>query len=124
MGAQKLDIAGQQMVVLPAADYERLIALVEDREDLAAAIDSERRREEGMEYLPASMVDRIIDGENALRVWREYRGLSITDLAEKSGFGYSMITKIENGQRQGKLGFWRAVAAVLNVMPEDVMPLD
>jgi ribosome-binding protein aMBF1 (putative translation factor) len=124
MSVQILEIAGRKMVVLPIEDYDRLVEIAEDREDIAAAADAERRRNEGMEYLPASMVNRILDGENALRVWREYRGMTIAELAEKSGYGYSMISKIETGARQGTVALWNAVAAALKVLPEDIMPTD
>lgn len=124
MGAQYLEIGGAKFAVLPAEDYQRLLEIAEDREDIAEAADAERRRNEGMEYLPSSMVDRILDGENALRVWREYRGLSIADLAEKSGYGSSMISKIETGARQGTVAFWNAIAVPLKVTPDDIMPVD
>lgn len=124
MGAQKLEIAGKMMVVVPIEDYQRLLEIAEDREDVAAAADAERRRNEGMEYLPSAMVNRILDGENALRVWREHRGLTIADLAEKSGYGYSMISKIESGSRQGTISFWKAAAAALNVLPDDIMSVE
>ena len=122
MSVQILEIAGRKMAVLPVEDYDRLVEIAEDREDIAAAADAERRRNEGMEYLPASMVNRILDGENALRVWREYRGMTIAELAEKSGYGYSMISKIETGTRQGTVALWNAVAAALRVLPEDILP--
>jgi ribosome-binding protein aMBF1 (putative translation factor) len=124
MSVQILEIAGQKMAVLPVEDYQRLIESAEDREDIAAAADAERRRNEGMEYLPASMANRILDGENPLRVWREYRGLTIAELADKSGYGHSMISKIETGARQGTVALWNAVAAALKVLPEDIMPTD
>ena len=98
--------------------------IIEYREDIAAGADAERRRGEGMEYLPASMVNRILDGENALRVWREYRGMTIAQLAEKSGYGYSMISKIETGARKGTVALWNAFAKALKVLPEDIMPTD
>ena len=124
MGVQILEIGGRKMAVVPVEDYQRLVELAEDREDIAAAADAERRRNEGMEYLPASMVNRILDGENALRVWREHRGLTISDLAEKSGYGYSMISKVESGARQGTVALWNAIAKALKVLPEDIMPVD
>ncbi|WP_068072952.1 helix-turn-helix domain-containing protein [Novosphingobium lentum] len=124
MGVQILEIAGRKMAVLPLDDYERLLETAEDREDIAAAIEAERRRKDGVEYLPAGMVDRILDGENALRVWREYRGMTIAELAEKSGYGISMISKIETGSRQGTVSLWKAVAAALGVLPDDIMPVD
>ncbi len=124
MSAQILEIAGKKMAVLPIEDYQRLLEIAEDREDVLAAVDAERRRNEGMEYVPAAMVNRILDGENALRVWREYRGLTVSDLAERAGYGNSMISKIETGSRQGTVSFWNAVAAALNVLPDDIMPVD
>ena len=124
MGVQILEIAGKKMAILPVEDFQRLLEVAEDREDVAAAIDAERRRGEGMEYLPAAMVDRILDGENALRVWREFRGLTVAELAEKSGYGYSMISKVEAGSRQGTVALWNALATALNVAPDDVMPVD
>ena len=124
MGVQILEIGGQKMAVLPVEDYQRLVEIAEDREDIAAAADAERRRNEGMEYLPASMVNRILDGENALRVWREYRGMTITELAVESGYGHSMISKIETGARQGTVALWNACAKALKVLPEDIMPID
>ena len=123
MGAQILEIGGKMLAVLPFEDYQRLLEIAEDREDIAEAADAERRRKEGEEYLPVSMVDRILDGENALRVWREYRGLNIAQLAEQSGYGYSMISKIETGTRHGTVAFWKAVAVALNVTPDDIMPV-
>jgi ribosome-binding protein aMBF1 (putative translation factor) len=124
MSVQILEIAGRKMAVLPVEDFQRLVETAEDREDIAAAADAERRRSEGMEYLPASMVNRILDGESALRVWREYRGMTITELAGKSGYGHSMISKVETGTRQGTVALWNAVAAALRVLPEDIMPTD
>ena len=123
MTAQIVEIAGQRIAMLPAAEYEQLLNDLEDRDDMAAAELAQRRRDEGVEYLPSEMVDRIIDGENALRVWREYRGMSAVELASQSGFGASMITMVETGKRQGTIAFWKAVAAALSVSPEDIMPI-
>jgi ribosome-binding protein aMBF1 (putative translation factor) len=124
MSVQIVEIGGRKMAVLPVEDYQRLAEIAEDREDIAAAADAERRRKEGMEYLPANMVNRILDGENALRVWREHRGMTMSELAEKSGYGYSMISKVESGTRRGTVALWNAVAAALKVLPEDIMPTD
>lgn len=124
MSVQIVEIGGRKMAVLPIEDYQRLAQIAEDREDIAAAAEAERRRKEGMEYLPASMVNRILDGENALRAWREYRGMTMAQLAAQSGYGYSMISKIEAGTRRGTVALWNAVAAALKVLPADIMPTD
>jgi hypothetical protein len=33
-----------------------------------------------------------------------------------------MISKVESGARQGTVALWNALAAALNVLPEDIMP--
>lgn len=122
MTVQFVDIAGQKIAMLPAADYERLVDMAEDRFDEDAAARAERRREAGEEYVPASLVNRIIAGESALRVWRQYRELSLAALAEAAGTGPSFVFELENGKGLGKPATWRALANALNVSVDDILP--
>jgi DNA-binding XRE family transcriptional regulator len=124
MTTQYVDIAGQRFAMLPADEYDRLLALVEDREDEVAADRAQARRDAGEEYVPASLVDRIVDGESALKVWREYRGISQSELARVAACRLATISEIENGKAQGKPRLWRAFAEALRVDLEDIMPLD
>jgi DNA-binding XRE family transcriptional regulator len=124
MTAQFVDIAGEKFAMLPAEDYRRLLALAEDREDEIAADNARARREAGEEYVPADLVNRIIDGESALKVWREYRGLSQVQLAKVANCRLATISEIENGKAQGKPRLWRAFAEALQVDLEDIVPLD
>lgn len=124
MTVQFIEVAGQKMAVLPVDDYRRLLDAVEEQEDIAAAIDAEKRRAAGEEYLPAEMVNRLIDGENALRVWRAYRSLTLTRLAELSGINKATVSQLENGKAFGRPATWRALADALNVTVDDILPLD
>lgn len=124
MTVQVLDIAGQKMAMLPMADYERLLEIAEDQADINAAIAAEKRRLEGEEYVPADLVYRVMEGENALRVWRQFRGLTLAALAEKAGTRQSMLSRIENGQLQGRPSLWRKLAEALDVTIEDILPID
>lgn len=121
MGAQIVEIAGEKMAVLPVADYERLLELAEDKTDILAAEAAEKRRLTGEEYVPAEMVDRILDGENPLRVWRQYRKLSLKQLAEKSGVGLSYISELERGLKNGPGRVWAKLARALGVTVEDIL---
>ena len=67
------------------------------------------------ELIPAVVVDRIIDGENKLRVWREYRGMSAKELAEATGLAAPYISQLENGKREGTLDTFKKIAATLRV---------
>ena len=122
MTVQIVEIGGQKMAMLPIADYERLLDIAEDKADALAAMDAERRRADGEEYLPSEMVDRIIAGESALRVWRKHRGLTLEQLASMVGIGKSFLSQIENGKRRGSLAVWRALAEALNVSADDILP--
>lgn len=122
MSAQIVEIAGQKMAMLPVEDYERLLDIAEDRADAIAAGLAEQRRLEGEEYLPVEMVDRILGGESALRIWRRHRRLTLDQLAEITGSRKSALSELENGKAQGKPVLWRALAKALNVAVDDILP--
>jgi DNA-binding XRE family transcriptional regulator len=122
MTVQIIDIAGQKMAMLPVADYQRLIDLAETQQDIAAASNAERRRLDGEEYIPSSVVDHICDGASALRVWRKYRGLSGEQLAKAIGVTRMQISRMETREQAGSVRSWRAAAEALNVTIDDIMP--
>jgi transcriptional regulator with XRE-family HTH domain len=66
-------------------------------------------------------VNRILDGENALRVWREYRGLTVKQLADKAGVSAPFVSQIETGQREGSIETMRKLAGVLKVSLDDLV---
>ena len=58
----------------------------EDAADAHAVRDFDAKLARGDEELiPAEFVNRIVDGENKVRVWREYRGMTVKALAEAAG---------------------------------------
>src|SRR3546814_17360456 len=83
MTVQIVEIAGQKMVMLPIADYERLLDLAEDRVDAQAALRAQQRREAGEEYLSTAILDQIMAGENPLYVWGKFRGF--TQIEDRKG---------------------------------------
>lgn len=68
--------------VIPYGEYERLVNAAEMREDIRDYDMAKEALASGKEELiPADIADRLLDGENPIRVWRKHRGLSATDLA-------------------------------------------
>lgn len=124
MTVQIIEVAGQKMAVLPVAEYHKLLEAVEDQADADAAARAEQRRLAGEEYVPAQLVDQLISGENALRVWRTFRGMTAVQLSKASGVEQSRISELENGKAQGKPATWRALADALKVTVDDILPLD
>ena len=124
MTVQIVEIAGQKMAMLPVAEYERLIDIAEDKADVMAAADAEKRRLNGEEYFPANMVDRIMAGESPLRVWRRHRGKTLNDLATLTGLTHASLSRIERNAQRPKPATWHALADALNVTVDDILPLD
>jgi DNA-binding XRE family transcriptional regulator len=113
---------GERMAVLPIAEYERLQEAAEMLEDIAALDEVMRKVAAGEEeFIPAEYADRLIDGENPVRVWREYRGLKARELAEAAGISAPYLSQIENGEREGSFETMRKIADVLKVTIDDLV---
>lgn len=114
--------AGDRLVVLPEADYEALVAAAEDATDIATVRRFKERLVSGEEELvPATIVDRLVAGENAIRVWREHRGLSASSLAEKAGIAQAFLSQIETGKRDGTVTTLKKIADALSVTVDDLI---
>lgn len=113
--------SGERLVVLPEAEFDALVAAVEDAGDAAAVAGFRAKLARGEEELvPAAVVDRILAGESRVRVWREHRGLTSTALAEKAGIGQAFLSQIETGKREGTVETLRRIAAALGVTLDDL----
>jgi DNA-binding XRE family transcriptional regulator len=88
-------------------------ALEEMLEDAAATAAFHSTRDQ--EVVPAEMVNRLIAGENSVKVWREHRGLSQRDLAARAGLNSAYLSQIETGARKGSIGTVKKLAEALGV---------
>lgn len=100
-----------------ASRFDALRELVEDREAAAAFT-----RSRDLESLPDSLVGRLLDGENSIRVWRQHPGLSLRSLAERAGTSPSALSDIETGKSEGRLSILHRIAGALGVDLEDLIP--
>lgn len=109
-------------VVVPAADYEVLHRAAQDIEDLRAAGATLALGSDGPAPVPAIVAHRIADGDNAVRVWREYRGLKAIELARAAGMSAPYLSEIETGKKDGTFRTMAAIADVLHVSLDDLAP--
>lgn len=123
MGAQFITTSsGERLVVLPEAEYEALLETADERADVAAIQDFRSKLARGEEeFVPSSMVDRILAGESAIRVWREHRGLTATALAEAAGLPQAELDAIEAGTRAPGEESLAVLARALRVDPDDLV---
>ena len=101
-----------ELVVMTPEDLADLI------EDAAASAAYHRTRDQ--ERVPIGVVDRMIAGENPVRVWREHRGHSLRQLAEQARVGIGYLSQIENGERKGTVETLKKIAAALDVDIDDL----
>ncbi|PKQ00138.1 MAG: transcriptional regulator [Alphaproteobacteria bacterium HGW-Alphaproteobacteria-12] len=113
---------GGKLVVLPLAEYEKLRAAARAVTDVAAYDAAKRRLKAGEdELVPAEIANRLVDGENPVRVWRSYRGMTLAELSKAAGISQPYLSQIENGSRDGTVSTMRALAGALSVDLEDII---
>jgi DNA-binding XRE family transcriptional regulator len=111
-----------EYAIIPYDEYERLMErseMLEDVQDFdAARLAIEQGKEE---RVPAEVVNRILDGAPAIRVWREHRGLSASQLADACGITVAAISQIESGKRKPSVDTLKAIAMALTVDVDDLI---
>lgn len=116
---------GDDLAVLPRNEYDRLVALADEAQEDATASrivrNSMRALKEGREVvLPKAIADRLADGENAVRVIREWRGMIQGELAVAVGISQNYLSEIETGRRRGPAELQKKFARALGV-PIDLL---
>ncbi|QLA17528.1 helix-turn-helix domain-containing protein [Desulfolutivibrio sulfoxidireducens] len=105
--------------VLPIEEYERLVAALEDARDAAVIEAFHKSLISGeVETIPAEVVNRLLGGENPVKVLRAHRGLTLQQVAEACGVTNSHISQIERGKRSMSAGLLKRMAAALGVDAE------
>jgi len=107
-----------ESVILSKKNYEKLLKYKEDLEDIRALKDYETSGEEGF---PSDVVERLVNGENPIKVYREYRGLTQLKLSERVGVQQSYITQLESGKKSGTVKVLKKIAAGLNLELDDLV---
>jgi DNA-binding XRE family transcriptional regulator len=111
-----------EWAVLPYDEYLELLEqaeLLEDIRDFGRINAAIERGEE--ELIPAEVVNAILDGENPIKVWRGFRGLTQQQLADAAGISKPYLSQIETGKRKGSTDILSALAKALNVSLEEVI---
>ena len=105
-------------VTIPLAEYEALLAAREDLEDLRAYDEASVR--EGARF-PEAVVERILDGESPVRVFRKWRAITQERLALQAGVNRVTVAELESGRKAGSVRTLKAVAEALGVAVDDLI---
>jgi DNA-binding XRE family transcriptional regulator len=123
MNVQIIEKNGQpEWAVLPYEEYQRLVEEAEmlqdirDYDEVTLAIASGAE-----ELIPSEVTYALLDGENPIRVWREYRGLTQQQVAAEAGISKPYLSQLESGQRKGTTDVLAGIAKALNVSLDDLV---
>ncbi len=105
-------------VLVPVSDFVAIQEKLEDLDDIRAYDEAIANAEE---YFPIELAKSIHGGENPLKVFREYRGLTQAKLAELSGVSQPMIAAIEAGKKSGTVATMKSIAQALDLDIDDIV---
>jgi len=115
--------AGEDIVLVPLAEYERLRELAEDAYDSLVA---ERAFAEleggGVELISHADVAALLAAPSPLSFWRKRRGLTQAALAKTTNTSQAYLAQIERGTRRGDVALYQRLAEALRVDIEDLLP--
>lgn len=109
---------GTRFALVPEDDLKRLLERAAQLDDVLAY---DAAKAKAQELVPAAIVDRLIAGENPIKVWREHRGLTQQQLADACGISKPYVSQIESGAREPTVATLKALAAALAVDIDDLV---
>ena len=113
MNLETVERNRQKFVLVPIEQYNQLLVDLEMLKDVrdfrsAKAVDEET--------FPAEVVNRLIlNEENPIKVYREYRALTQKQLSDKVGIQRAYLAEIETGRKSGSVKTLKAIAEALDV---------
>jgi DNA-binding XRE family transcriptional regulator len=107
--------------VIPYKEYQKLLEDSEMLADIQAYDLAKAQIDAGEELIPSAVVYALLNGENPIRVWREHRGLTQQQVADRVGISKPYLSQLESGKRRGGVEVLQKVAQILKVSLEDVV---
>ena len=112
--------AGEELVVISRAEFDRLCALAAEAEEDAAdvaAYDTARAEFEagGSIAFPPDLSQLLLKHKSRLAAMRRWRGLSQAELAAKVEIRQGFLSDLETGRRKGSVATIERLAATLDV---------
>lgn len=115
--------AGEAIVILSEAEFERLRDLAEEATDARAAEASLERLRAGQdEILTEDDLDALRRARTPLAFWRVRRGLPLDDLAREAGLPIETVTALEAGTVAPEAAVFERLALILGIEAEDLAP--
>lgn len=96
-------------ITITRKEYDSLIERSEDLEDILAALEADN----GV-TIPHEPAMAIINGASPIQAFREYRGLTLQELSERTSLSTSHLSEIERGRKSGSVSALTRIAKALD----------
>ncbi len=107
-----------EYAVIPYAEYEEMSRLSEAMRDIHAY--DAALADEG-EAVPHQLMRRLVAGVSPIRLWREHRGLTRTQLAQQAEIDKTYLSRLESGRKVGSVAVLKRLATALSVDLDDLV---
>lgn len=107
-------IDGKPFVLVPEEEFEDMMDVIMAKEVLA-------RIEAGEETWPAELVYELLETDSRIRTYRNYRKMTVSDLATAAGISQPYLSEIESGKKTGSVDVLKRIAAALKVDLDDIV---
>ncbi len=111
--------SSERFIILSERDFEALQAALEE-----ARMDAQTKSEAVAAIsaaIPAEVASAIRSGRSPIGVYRDYRQMSLRDLADKTGLSEHYLLGIETGAKSPSLRVICALAKALDVQVDDLI---
>lgn len=112
-----------EYAVIPFDQWQAITDRMEELEDIADARNIASAIAAGDETFPHELSKRLSGNEHPLKVWREYRGATLADLAKKCDVTSAALSQIETGKRSPSVELLAKLASVLCCDMDDLYQL-
>ena len=109
---------GEEMVVLPKAEYDALLQQLEEAEEDAddrAMYDLRKAELGAAPPLPSAVSSAMLRGDSLLKALREWKGMTQSNLAKASGLGQGYLSDMENRKRTASKETLERIAKILQL---------
>lgn len=108
--------------VIPFEEYKNLVEKAEMLDDINDFDRFQTALTQGEEQLfPADVVDKLLAGQNPIKVFRDFRGMTQFELVQKVGISIPYLSQLETNKRKGSIKVLSEIAKTLEVGLEMIL---
>jgi DNA-binding XRE family transcriptional regulator len=123
MSIQVIERNGKpECAVVPYDAYLQLVEQAEMLQDIRDYDSAKVALEHGEEELiPSEVVYALLDGQNPIKIWQEYRRMAQAQLAEAADISIPYLSQLEAGKRKGSTEVLNNIAKALKLSLNDIV---